>query len=128
MTFELARRFTVATVTSYRISQLAALSGVPASTLRYYDEAGLLPAERADSGYRIYDGRSLQRLEFITSAKLLGLALDEVRDLLAVWEQDACAAMRERLLPRVRARIADTDRRLAELTAFRTYLHGTCER
>ncbi|WP_345128150.1 MerR family transcriptional regulator, partial [Streptomyces chiangmaiensis] len=41
-------------MTTYRISQLAEHSGVPASTLRFYETAGLLPAERTASGYRVY--------------------------------------------------------------------------
>ncbi|MCK9899559.1 heavy metal-responsive transcriptional regulator [Parafrankia colletiae] len=103
---------------TYRISQLAERSGVPASTLRFYETAGLLPAERTPSGYRVYDDEAVQRLAFISSAKLLGLALDEIGDLLTVWERGVCAAVRERMLPLVAARIADADRRAAELSAF----------
>ncbi|MGU3500710.1 MerR family DNA-binding transcriptional regulator [Mycobacterium sp. C31M] len=42
-------------MTDMRISQLAARSGVPATTLRYYESAGLLRAGRTAAGYRIYD-------------------------------------------------------------------------
>ncbi|WP_256256151.1 MerR family DNA-binding transcriptional regulator [Streptomyces sp. MUSC 14] len=41
-------------MTALRISQLAARSGVPATTLRFYEGAGLLPADRTPSGYRVY--------------------------------------------------------------------------
>lgn len=103
---------------TYRISQLADRCGVPASTLRFYETAGLLPAERAPSGYRVYDEEAVQRLAFISSAKLLGLTLEEIGDLLTVRERGVCAAVRERMLPLVAARIADADRRAAELAAF----------
>ncbi|MEV8312434.1 MerR family transcriptional regulator [Streptomyces flavidovirens] len=111
-------------MTTYRISQLAERSGVPATTLRFYETAGLLPAERTTAGYRLYDDQSMERLAFISSAKLLGLPLEEIRELLAVWEQGVCAAVRARMLPLVADRIADADRRLAELSAFSTRLAG----
>ncbi|MGW3661028.1 heavy metal-responsive transcriptional regulator [Streptomyces sp. NPDC005151] len=114
-------------MTTYRISQLAERSGVPATTLRFYETAGLLPAERTASGYRIYGEDAVERLAFISSAKVLGLPLEEIRDLLGVWEQGVCAAVRARMLPLVADRIADADRRLAELTAFSdrlTEVHG----
>ncbi|WP_206685883.1 MerR family transcriptional regulator [Kribbella qitaiheensis] len=102
----------------YRISQLAERSGVPASTLRFYEQAGLLTAARSAAGYRLYDDTALGRLEFIASGKRLGLPLDEIRDLLAVWDQGVCASVRDQLRPMIAARIAEADRRVAELTAF----------
>ncbi|OHV31832.1 MULTISPECIES: MerR family transcriptional regulator [Pseudofrankia] len=103
---------------TYRISQLADRVGVPASTLRFYESAGLLSAERAPSGYRVYGEEAVERLAFISSGKLLGLSLEEIGDLLRVWEQGVCAAVRERMAPLVAARIVDADQRAAELSAF----------
>jgi len=58
------------------ISQLARRSGVPASTLRYYEKVGVLPAaSRTDSGYRLYDEDALARLTFVQRAKALGIEL-----------------------------------------------------
>ena len=59
---------------------------MPASTLRFYEQAGLLPAERTGSGYRVYGEEAVARLEFIASAKHLGLPLEEIRELLGAWE------------------------------------------
>ncbi|MDT3442633.1 MerR family transcriptional regulator [Pseudofrankia sp. BMG5.37] len=108
----------VAVMGSYRISQLADRVGVPATTLRFYESAGLLSAERTPSGYRVYGEEAVERLAFISSGKLLGLSLEEIGDLLSVWEQGVCAAVRERMLPLVAARIVDADQRAAELSAF----------
>jgi DNA-binding transcriptional MerR regulator len=105
-------------VSTYRISELAERSGVPATTLRFYESAGLLPAARTSGGYRTYNEAAVDRLAFISSAKLLGLALKDISELLTVWEDGACAALRDRLLPLVEARMADADRRGAELAAF----------
>jgi MerR family regulatory protein len=50
-------------------------TGVPSTTLRYYEEIGLLaPAGRRDNGYRAYSDRDVERLQFITRAKALDLA------------------------------------------------------
>jgi DNA-binding transcriptional MerR regulator len=105
-------------VSTYRISELAKRTGIPASTLRFYEQAGLLPALRTASNYRIYDEAAVARLEFIGSAKLLGLPLEEIRELLSVWEKGVCGEVRHRLRPLVAARIAEAQRRIAELSAF----------
>lgn len=109
-------------MSTYRISQLAERCGVPATTLRFYDDAGLLPAERTPSGYRVYGEDAVERLGFISSAKLLGLALEEIRELLEVREQGVCAAVRTRMVPLVAGRIAESEGRIAELSAFCAHL------
>ncbi|WP_310794843.1 MerR family DNA-binding protein [Streptomyces sp. TLI_171] len=90
----------------------------------------MLPAERTPAGYRVYGQQAVERLEFISSAKLLGLPLEEIRGLLDVREQGACAPVRSRMRALVADRIADTDARIAELTAFSARLadvHATLE-
>lgn len=105
-------------VSTFRISQLAEQAGLPATTLRFYEQAGLLPAQRSAAGYRLYDDAALDRLAFIGAAKHLGLPLEEIRELLAVWEQGVCADVRAQLLPLVAGRITEADQRIAELSAF----------
>lgn len=107
-----------------RISQLAERTGVPASTLRFYEAAGLLPAGRTDAGYRIYGSDAVQRLAFIHGAKLLGLPLEEIAELLAVWESGACAQVKADLRPRIAARLAGAEARMAESAAFAATLRG----
>jgi DNA-binding transcriptional MerR regulator len=122
LTFESGRGFTVGGVSTYRISQLAERSGVPATTLRFYETAGLLPAERTASGYRVYGEDAVHRLAFVASAKSLGLALEEIRDLLDIREEGVCASVRARMLPLVADRIKDAEDRIAELRAFSAHL------
>jgi DNA-binding transcriptional MerR regulator len=107
----------------YRISELAERSGFPASTLRFYEQEGLLPvAARTPGGYRSYDENTVERLRFIARAKQLDLPLDEIRDLAAVWDAGSCSPVKERLDQLLRAKIADVDARVADLTAFRADL------
>ncbi|RBM24361.1 MerR family transcriptional regulator [Streptomyces sp. PT12] len=111
-------------MSAMRISQLAERTGVPATTLRFYETAGLLPADRTASGYRRYGEETVERLTFIGAAKHLGLALDEIAELLAVWESGACREVKADLRPRVAARLAAADERAAELAAFTTTLRA----
>jgi DNA-binding transcriptional MerR regulator len=110
-----------------RISQLAERSGVPATTLRFYETAGLLRPDRSPSGYRLYGEDAVERLAFIRAAKNLGLRLEEVSELLAVWESGACADVKADLRPRIAARVADARARAAELAAFIAGLQNALE-
>ncbi|WP_345355377.1 MerR family transcriptional regulator [Actinoallomurus liliacearum] len=111
-----------------RISQLAERTGVPATTLRFYETAGLLPADRTPAGYRSYGPDAIERLSFIGAAKHLGLPLEEIAELLLVWESGACADVKADLRPRVAARLTEAERRTAELTAFAASLHRALAR
>lgn len=67
------------------IGELARRSGVPAKTLRFYEEAGVLPQpERTGSGYRDYDEAVLDRLAFVRAAQAAGLTLAEIRDVIGL--------------------------------------------
>ncbi|MER6961082.1 MerR family transcriptional regulator [Streptomyces sp. NPDC000618] len=110
-----------------RISQLAERSGVPATTLRFYDSAGLLSADRTPAGYRSYAEDAVERLAFISAAKNLGLPLEEIGELLAVWDSGACHEVKADLRPRIAARLDEAGRRVAELTAFTASLNSALE-
>ena len=107
-----------------RISQLAERSGVPATTLRFYETAGLLAAGRTATGYRVYGEEAVDRLAFISAAKHLGLPLAEIADLLGVWEAGACADVKAGLRPRIAARLEEAERRIAELSQFTATVTG----
>ncbi|MFD3815997.1 MerR family transcriptional regulator [Streptomyces rubiginosohelvolus] len=111
-------------MTSMRISQLAERSGVPATTLRFYESAGLLSADRTPAGYRMHGEDAVDRLAFIGAAKHLGLALEEIGELVGVWEAGACRDVKADLRPRISARLAEAEARAAELAAFTDSLRG----
>ncbi|MEU1020738.1 MerR family transcriptional regulator [Streptomyces sp. NPDC005904] len=114
-------------MTTMRISQLAERSGVPATTLRFYEGAGLLAADRTPAGYRLYGEDVVERLAFIGAAKHLGLPLEEISELLGIWEAGACRDVKADLRPRIAARLAEADFRAAELAAFTSSLHTALE-
>ena len=111
-----------------RISELAAASGVPATTLRYYESVGLLTAERGLNGYRDYDVDALVQLSFIEAAKQLDMSLAEIVDLLAVIEGESCTQVREVLHPRLQQRLLEVDKRLASLRLLRDRLEAAVAR
>lgn len=67
----------------FTIGALAKAGGVPTSTLRYYERAGLLrPSARTASNYRMYTQADLEKLRFIRAAQATGFTLDDVSQLL----------------------------------------------
>ena len=66
-----------------KIGELAAATGTPIETIRYYEREGLLPApDRTVGNFRIYDETHLSRLEFVRHCRALDMNLDEIRVLL----------------------------------------------
>lgn len=105
--------------TSLQIAEVARRSGFSPATLRYYEDIGLLaPPRRTDAGYRRYDEAALERLRFIARAKQLGCRLDEIAELIAVWDGGRCATVQQRLRASVDAKITDAHARIAELTSL----------
>lgn len=103
----------------HHIARAAELSGVPATTIRYYEDEGLIrPAARAANGYRVYEDRDVARLQFVSRARALDLPVADLRELVDVWEGDRCAPVADRLRDRVADRLADTRQRIASLEAL----------
>ncbi|GAA1873734.1 MerR family transcriptional regulator [Myceligenerans crystallogenes] len=105
-----------------KIGELAERAGVPASTLRYYEAEGLLPATRADNGYRLYGQQALDRLAFIAQAKHLDLPLSAVRELIVVWESEPCHTVRAAYRPMLADRVQQTAERLTALRGLQDTL------
>ena len=102
------------------IGEAAAAAGLPPKTLRYYDEVGLVVPGRSPSGYREYGARDVHRLRFLQRARGLGFSLEECRSLLSLYDDDTRAS--EDVKSIVEARVADIDRKLAELHSIRDVL------
>ncbi|HEY0950532.1 heavy metal-responsive transcriptional regulator [Nocardioides sp.] len=95
--------------------------GVGVQTLHYYEREGLIPPPpRSESGYRLYTPELVDRVRFIRKAQALGLPLDEVRRILRLAEEGSSPC--GRVQTALAAKLADVDRRLAELQTFRDEL------
>ena len=120
MTLYPGSRFTLLSV---RISELAEAANVPTSTVRYYERIGLMPAPaRTTSGYRLYDADATDRLVFITRAKRIGLTLEQIAELLPIWDGVNCAATHSEMTRLVELKRADVAERIAELERFAAQL------
>lgn len=103
-----------------QIGEAAARAGVPAKTIRYYEEIGLLRPARDVNGYRHFDERDLHKLAFLARARSLGFSVADCRGLLALY--DDCgreSAEVKRIAGRHLSRI---ERKIAELEAMRATL------
>lgn len=118
MTFDPGRTFTVGAMDGYSISQVAERTGFPATTLRFYEQSGLVRPERTPAGYRCYDDTHIELLSFIGRAKGFGLSLEEITELLGLLDGDECAPVQGRLRDLVDTKIADAHARTIELQAF----------
>lgn len=103
-------------MTGLRISEVAQRTGLPASTIRYYESAGLIePAARGSNGYRLYGDSEVERLAFIAGAKRLNLGLAEVRQLVTARESDLCEHVQRDMRAVVATRLAETRAQIAKL-------------
>lgn len=70
------------------IGQVAERSGVPHTALRFYEDRGLIAAERTTGNQRRYPRAILRRVAFIRSAQRIGLSLEEISDALSTLPSD----------------------------------------
>jgi len=102
------------------ITELARRAGLPARTVRFYaDERIIVPAQRTDGGYRIYDDAALRRLRFISRVQPLGLPLSEIKQLLRASEQLSCGRSSDAVRKRLARQLTLVDERLTALGAVR---------
>ncbi len=102
------------------VSQAAHRSGLPAKTIRYYEEVGLIQPGRAGNGYRDYSPEDVHSLAFLRRARGLGFSIEECRQLMALYRDKsrASADVREIAV----AHVAAIDDKIAELQSMRRTL------
>jgi DNA-binding transcriptional MerR regulator len=102
------------------IGEAAAATGVPATTLRYYDRMGLVRPGRGPGGRRRYPPEALDQLRFIRMCQALGCSLDEVAVIMGPAGAGGRAAM-------ARRKLADAEARIAELETVAAALRHLAE-
>jgi MerR family copper efflux transcriptional regulator len=104
------------------IGDVAARAGLPAKTIRYYEEIGLIAPARSENGYRAFRESDLHKLAFIGRARALGFSIEECRDLLALYEDEdrASADVRQIAI----GHLEEIERKIAALSDMRDTLKG----
>jgi MerR family transcriptional regulator, copper efflux regulator len=110
-----------ATAPQFNIGDAAKASGVSAKMIRHYESIGLIgEARRTDAGYRRYNKQDVQVLHFIHRARALGFSLDQIRNLLALWQDKHRASADVRAL--AQRHIDELNQKITELEAMRRTL------
>jgi len=110
-----------------RIGEVSDRAGVPATTLRFWEDRRLLPPPaRTPAGYRDYGTAVLERIGFIRHAQAAGLTLDAIGQILGIRDggQPPCA----HVTALITQRLAEVQARLAELARARDQLAALAER
>lgn len=105
------------------IGEAAKQAGVSAKMIRHYEAGGLLPeAARTAAGYRQYGDDDVARLMFIRRCRLLGFSIDEIRDLLTLWQNPQRTAREVKEL--AQHHLLEVEHKIAELNAMQQTLQS----
>ena len=103
------------------IGEAAKAAGVSAKMVRHYEEVNLLRGvQRTDSGYRQYTDAEVHTLRFIRHARDLGFSIDQIRELVGLWQNKRRPSRQVKLM--AESHIRELDEKLAELQAMRATL------
>ncbi|MBN7821578.1 MerR family transcriptional regulator [Bowmanella yangjiangensis] len=113
-----------------KINQLAKQADVPAKTIRYYEEIGLLkPAERADNGYRIYREADVHTLLFIRRCRDLQISLEDIKTMIAAQVDDSAPCTNvDNIIKQQLERVRVARDELNKLEQSLTMLANSCKR
>ncbi|MDJ0640329.1 MAG: Cu(I)-responsive transcriptional regulator [Paracoccaceae bacterium] len=109
------------------IGDAAEAAGLPAKTIRYYEDIGLVRPGRNNNGYRSFSDTDLHKLRFLARARALGFSIDDCRALLALYEDESRASSEVRKI--ARRHLDEIASKIADLKALQdtlTHLVETC--
>lgn len=102
------------------IGMAAEKSGLPPKTIRYYEDIGLLTADRAGNGYRDYSLTDVHRLRFLKRSRSLGFSVEECRQLLSLYDDKSRESAEVKAV--AEAKLDEIEKKLAELIGLRDML------
>ncbi|THD72859.1 Cu(I)-responsive transcriptional regulator [Thalassobius vesicularis] len=104
------------------IGEVSKRSGLPAKTIRYYEDIGLIQPHRSDNGYRAFAESDLHKLAFLGRARALGFSIEDCRNLLTLYEDRSRASADVKQI--AKTHLTRIDQKLAELQEMRATLAG----
>lgn len=102
------------------IGDVATRSGLPAKTIRYYEDIGLIKPHRSANGYRCFQEADLHKLAFLGRARALGFSIEDCRMLMALYEDESRASADVKQL--ALEHLAKIEAKIADLEAMRDTL------
>ena len=102
------------------ISDVAERAGLPAKTIRYYEDIGLIRPMRAANGYRSFRESDLHKLAFLGRARALGFTIEECRTLLALYEDEGRESAQVKAV--AEGHLDAIDAKIAQLQSMRATL------
>lgn len=102
------------------IGEVAKRANVPAKTIRYYEEIGLITPKRAANGYRAFGEDDLHKLAFIARARMLGFSIKDCRSLLDLYQDETRSSAQVKAI--AQEQLGQIDARIAQLQAMRSTL------
>lgn len=107
------------------IGKVAEKSGLPAKTIRYYEDIGLITPDRRDNGYRDYSEIDGEKLLFLQRARSLGFSIEDCRTLLSLYEDKTRASANVKIV--AQAHLLTIERKIRELASMQSTLNGLVE-
>lgn len=102
------------------IGEAAGQSGLPAKTIRYYEDIGLVLADRKENGYRSYDIADVHKLRFLKRSRSLGFSVEECRQLLSLYEDTHRSSADVKLL--AKDKLEEIEQKIEDLMGLRDTL------
>ncbi len=108
------------------IGEVADRSGLPAKTIRYYEDIGLVRPLRHNNGYRAFRERDLHKLAFLGRARALGFTIEDCRTLLSLYEDENRESMQVKAVAEDHLR--QIEEKIAKLQSMRATLAELVEK
>ena len=102
------------------IGDAAKRSGLPAKTIRYYEDIGLITPLRDANGYRAFRESDTHKLSFLGRARALGFTIEDCRNLLALWEDTSRASADVRAI--AKEHLSQIETKIRDLQSMRDTL------
>ncbi|MEM9788391.1 MAG: Cu(I)-responsive transcriptional regulator [Pseudomonadota bacterium] len=108
------------------IGDVAERTGLPAKTIRYYEDIGLVMPRRSENGYRVFSDTDAHKLTFLGRARALGFSIEDCRNLLMLWEDRSRASADVRAI--AAQHLDDIESKIKDLTAMRDTLSNLVQK
>lgn len=102
------------------IGEVSKIAGLPAKTIRYYEDIGLITPQRDANGYRSFRDSDMHKLSFLGRSRALGFTIEDCRNLLALWDDKGRASADVRLI--AEKHLGQIESKIVDLRAIRDTL------